>query len=71
MARQKKKLADLTAEEFPFRYETYSQIYDDLQMAARRFSVHGYADLAAEMEAVNARLYQAWNAVTEAERQGR
>lgn len=70
MARQK-KLADLTAKEFPFRYETYSQIYDDLQLAARRFSHHGYADLAAEMEAVNARLYQAWNAVTEAERQGR
>jgi hypothetical protein len=64
-------LRDLPARRFPLRFEKYSKLYDELNIAATRFANLGYDDLAAEMEAVRDRLHRAWNAIMDAERSGR
>lgn len=64
-------LRDLPASKFPLRFQAYSKIYDQLDAAADGFADLGYADLSREMEAARDRLYAAWNAIAEAERNGR
>lgn len=64
------KLCEMPAEKFPFRFETYSKMHDDLDAAASRFAALGYDDLAQELEAVRNRLWLAWGKITTAERAG-
>jgi len=56
---------------FPLTFERRGRIDDQLKQAAGRFSELGYEDLASEMDAVRARLDKAWDAITQAERDGR
>lgn len=64
-------LRDLPKRKFPFHFDDYSKMHDQLDKAAAHFEALGYTDLAEEMEHVRNRLWLAWGAITEAEREGR
>jgi len=64
-------LRDLPRSRFPLTFERYSRLYDQIAVAADRFAVLGYSDLATEMSGVRASLSRAWNAIATAEREGR
>ena len=64
-------LRDLPKARFPLRLERVQRLDAELEVAADRFSQLGYEDLAREMDAVRARLDQAWQAVRAAESAGR
>lgn len=67
----RKPLREIPRNRQPLSFETYSALYDKIAVAEERFDDLGLSDLAAEMDAVNTRLTQAWSAITTAEREGR
>lgn len=63
-------LRDIPKGKFPFRFEEYAKMYDQLERAAERFEALGYPALAFEMSQTRRRLSDAWEAIAQAERAG-
>lgn len=67
----RKPLREIPRNRQPLSFESYSALYDKINVAEERFADLGLNDLAAEMSAVRVRLSLAWDAITTAEREGR
>lgn len=63
-----KRLHDIDTRDYPLTWDTYSELYDRIDTAAKAFAAVDHTDLAGKMDAVRAALYDAWNAVQEKER---